>query len=279
MATFKRLAWVSAPCSQRREVPDGGLAEPFEQCDTTAGCFVAERSRVMSPIRSFLVAALLMGSAIPAAHADPVFTIGGTYTVSGTNMPDNFTQTGIVLDQTTKTIDSGALTVTEAITPVGYNDAFIVFEIASANGGQLAGNLGSGWALAISNIPINGTGTFSNPFIYFAHDGTPYSPLSAASGFGVETNPLTNSGQVFDFLGFTPNTVTGQFGLNVYTTAYNFLDTIGVDTAAANQVYFGAEIALDIAEPGTLAVLGLGLLGTLYVRRGPYATPSNIAFK
>jgi hypothetical protein len=210
--------------------------------------------------------AALGATVAPSARAAAVFVLGGSYTVTGANFPSNFGPEAVTLDQTTKPIESGALIVSETITPVNATTALILFNFATSSGGSLAGNANANWTFAIDNIPIHGSGVLSDPFIYFTANGTPYSPLTAASGFGVTTNPITSTGQVLDFVGFTPVVVTGSFTLNVFSDPYTFLNSVGVDTGTANDVHFGAEISL-IPEPASVLLAGLGLLGVSAVRR------------
>lgn len=210
--------------------------------------------------------AALGAPAVPSARAAAVFVLGSNYSVAGTNFPGNFGPETVTLDQTTKPIDSGALTVSETITPVNASTAFILFNFATPGGGSLAGNANANWAFTIGNIPIHGAGLLSTPFVYFTANGAPYSPLTAASGFGVITNPITGTGQVLDFVGFTPGVVTGSFTLDVFSNPYAFLNSVGVNTSTANDVHFGAEISL-IPEPASVLLAGLGLLGLATVRR------------
>jgi hypothetical protein len=216
-------------------------------------------------LASALTAAL--GAAmVPSARAAAVYVLGGTYTVTGTNFPANFGPETVTLDQTTKPIESGALTVSETITPVNATTAFILFNFATPGSGSLAGDANADWGFTIDSIPIHGSGVLSNPFVYFTANGTPYSPLTAASGFGVITNPITGTGQVLDFVSFTPVVVAGSFSLNVFSNPYSFLNSVGVDTGTANDVHFGAEISL-VPEPASVLLAGLGLLGLSAVRR------------
>jgi PEP-CTERM motif len=210
--------------------------------------------------------AALGATVVPSARAAAVFVLGGNYTVTGSNFPSNFGPETVTLDQTTKPIDSGALTVSETITPVNATTAFILFNFATPGGGSLAGDANANWVFAIGNIPIHGSGVLSTPFVYFTANGVPYGPLTAASGFGVITNPITGTGQVLDFVGFTPGVVTGSFTLDVFSNPYTFLNSVGVDTGTADDVHFGAEISL-IPEPASMLLAGLGLLGLSAVRR------------
>jgi hypothetical protein len=213
--------------------------------------------------------AALGATVVPSARAAAVFVLGGNYTVTGADFPGNFGPETVTLDQTTKPIESGALIVSETIAPVNGTTAFILFNFATPGGGSLAGAANADWGFTIGNIPIHGSGVLSNAFVYFTANGTPYSPLTAASGFGVTTNPITGTGQVLDFVGFMPGVVTGSFSLDVFSDPYTFLNSVGVDTGTANDVHFGAEISL-VPEPASVLLTGLGLLGLSAVRRrGP----------
>jgi hypothetical protein len=208
------------------------------------------------------VGILLLGAGSPARAG--VFTTGGTYDVTATDFPTNFGPTTVTLDGTTKSLGGGLPSVTEIITPVDATTAFIEFDFTTTLA-SLAGDINANFSLAIANIPIQGNGVLSNPFVYLASGGTPFSPLTAGSGFTVMTNPLTFSGDVFDFLGFVPTPVSGSFGLNVFSNPFNFVTSLGADVSSANELVFGAEVT--IPEPLSVTLLLSALSGLMIARR------------
>lgn len=218
---------------------------------------------------SLLCAILGLATAIvvaPSARAG-VFKIGGTYSVTGTDFPTDFGPQNVTLDGTTKLINAGQLALSETITPVSPTSAFILFNFSTVSGGPIASDASAEWSLSIDNVPINGSGVLSNPFVYFTANGTPFAPLTPASGFDVTTNPITGSGPVLDFVGFEPVTVTGSFDPYVFSNPYMFLSAVGVNPSETNDVHFGAEISLLV--PGSVLLLGAGLLGLgAVLRRG-----------
>src|SRR5271165_3471438 len=131
---------------------------------------------------------VLLLSAGSAAHADAVFTTGGSYTVSATDFPTNFGPTSVTLDGMAKSLGGGLPSVREIITPVNPTTDFIEFDFTTTLP-SLAGNVNANFSLVIDNVPIQGNGVLSNPFVYLASGGTPFNPLTAGSGFTVMTNP------------------------------------------------------------------------------------------
>jgi hypothetical protein len=242
-----------------REINEGYLYDLGNQT-------MIAKSRLILPVLVLGLAGLAGGH---AAQAD-VFQVGGTYNVTGTNFPTDFGPENVTLDQTSKQINGGALTVNEVITPISANSAFIQFNFSSG-ANLLASNPNTLFEVIIGNIPITGSAVLSDPFVFFSANGTPFNPLTPSSNFGTETNPIDASlGQVLTFSTFTPVAIDGTFELDVFSDPYSFLDSTGVSTETANGFSFGAEVTLDttaVPEPASLASLGIGLLAFAALRR------------
>ena len=73
------------------------------------------------------------------------------------------------------------------------------------------------------------------------------------------TNPVTSSGDVFGFLGFTPTYVIGSFDLDVFANPFDFLTSLGADLSSADELVFGAEYT--VPEPISMGLMLSGLSG------------------
>jgi len=192
-----------------------------------------------------------------------VFALGTTFNVSGTDFPTNFSATPEMLGASTTV---NGLSLSETITPVSATQEWIVFTFANPSG-PVIGDPSADFSLAISGFQTVAPAILSSVFAYFTQDGTPFAPLTPASGFGVETNPITGTGPVLDFVGFTPTAPFESFNLSVFSNPASFLGAVGVDATTANGFDFAALLTLPVPEPASLAVLGCGLAGLGAVRR------------
>ena len=143
-----------------------------------------------------------------------------------------------------------------------------MFDFTTVSGGLIIGDTAANFSMAINGVQTTGPAVLSGPFAYFTADGTPFGPLAAGSGFGVETNPIIGSGDVFDFVGFTPGAPAGTFGLNIFSDSASFLSSSGVNLTTANDFHFGALLTLaPIPEPASMALLSAGVCGLGALRR------------
>jgi hypothetical protein len=122
-------------------------------------------------------------------RADPVFALGSTFSVSGTNFPTDFAATTATLG--TPTTING-LQVSETITPASATQSWMVFSFTNSSG-PVIGNPALNFSMDIAGVQTTGPAILSSPFAFFTHDGTPFGPLTAGSGFGVEPIRLPQS--------------------------------------------------------------------------------------
>jgi len=203
-----------------------------------------------------------------SSRADPVFALGSTFSVVGTDFPTDFPASTATLG-TPAFLNGGQLSVSETFTPVSATEEWVVFDFTTASGGLIISDPTANFSTTINGIQTTGPAVLSSPFAYFATNGTPFGPLTPASGFGVETNPITGSGDVLDFAGFFPGAADTTFSLDIFSNPASFLTNVGVDPTTANAFYFGTLLTLQTPapEPASLAILGSGLLALRVMRR------------
>ena len=223
------------------------------------------------------MALLLTCVALPQARADFV-QIGSTYTVDNTNFVDTFTQ-NVTFDGTgvNKSIDSGQLQINEQVFPTGQNGAWIQFNFSTTQGGPLASDATALWETQLENLAFAQPLIYDGFFVYFSHNGTPFSNIEAGDFDDVETNPVTGSGEVLG-INVTPAGPFTSIGLFAFISPYDRLDTnYNIDSAAANgfSLAFHVDLANPVPEPGTLTLLGAGVgslsLGIWRRRKPPAA--------
>lgn len=129
------------------------------------------------------------------AFSDPVWNVGGSVSVDGTNAPNNFSQT-TTLTLGTTTIDSGALNLTSSIVDEPGGAEWLVLDYSTVSGAPIVGNVNSSWQLQalepLSN-PANSLGYYFD----WSSNGTLLTPTQSFGGGTPGTNPITGSGTVF----------------------------------------------------------------------------------
>ena len=200
---------------------------------------------------------------IAPARADTILNTGSNFTVTASDAPTNYTDSGGVLGSTSL-IAGGTIQVSETVTVLNNNQEWVVFGFSTVSGGAFIGSGAATFSLAITGIQTVAPTVESNVFAWFATNGTPSPSITAGSGFFVETNPITGSGQVFDF-GNGSSGLNQSHGLNIRANPASFLSARGVDIANANQFYIGG--LLTVPEPASLTLFGFGALGIAALRR------------
>lgn len=213
------------------------------------------------------LAAIALLASLAAAEAHAGFAIGDTFTVAGTNAPNNFSQS-VTLTPGTTTIDGGLLTLTQSLYTVG-GDQWLILNF-QATGGIMAGNVNNYWQLGADNVPLDSPGYFIGGLVYFTVNGAAVEPISPfASNFTtIGPDPLDSSvGNVYLFQ-FSVSLLTS---LNAVTTMspYNLIEQGGMNPSLVNGYVEGIEIQPGVVpEPGSMALLGLGVAILAAYRRG-----------
>ncbi|MFO0957165.1 MAG: PEP-CTERM sorting domain-containing protein [Isosphaeraceae bacterium] len=205
------------------------------------------------------LAALGLALSLSAAPARADFLIGGTYQLELTNAPVTATTTQTLNLVANKTVASN-LMLTEKIYQDGPNAQWVEFNFRTIDGGPLAGNFNAGWQTYIRSIDLTGPGRFTDFYVYFSHDGTPFSPLNPF--FGVPIAPIpTNPSLGPAWVGSIPNPQP-QTTIDLFTqvSPYSFLANSGVNINTANSYTIAGRVAA-VPEPSSVALTGLGLAG------------------
>ncbi len=201
--------------------------------------------------------------------------VGSQYTFNGTNFIDN-NSANVTLDQSTKTIDGGRLSISEDVLTTGPNSEWVEFNLSSTSGGPLAGNVNGGWRGEIDNISFNVPVALDAFFVYWDQNGQPFANIDPFfSNTTVTTNPMTGTGEVYlglvsgDSLALTKSLFTDL-------QPYSQLSGVNIDPNAANSWHIaGHYSAPSVPEPSTLALLALGAPALVAGARRRRAVRSN----
>jgi hypothetical protein len=196
---------------------------------------------------------------------------GGTYTVTGINFVDNYSQ-NVTVDAATHLVDSGQLSLTLTVVPDGPNAEWDVFQFRTTNGGPLAENLNALWRLDMTSLPFNQAVVFNGFFGQWNVNGAAVNPLFPFSGLNtINPNP-TNllPGPVYGGVVGAPIVPPGTtFNLPnlIFVSPYSFVSAGGINPSTANGfnagLHFTAVNPTAVPEPGSLSLLGVGGLGLL----------------
>ena len=160
------------------------------------------------------------------------------------------------------------LTVTDTITPMALNAAWIEFHFINSTDGPLAAASGAFWRVDINDVPLAAPALFDNFFLYFTIDGTAVSPISDFGGIDYQgnLNPINLAlGPVYYRTPFTPGPAVTDFDLFISVNPYLFISAGGNDLTLVNDFHIAAHMTLatpiEVPEPATSILPGAALLG------------------
>jgi hypothetical protein len=222
-------------------------------------------------MRKWLLACTI--AALPfAAHAE-LFTIGGTYNLSvGGTTGGDFTnpeplQNGVV--PLTNTLE-----LTTTIVPTAGGGEWLVFNIHTRDGQQLVPT-GNNFSMSETGLPAAVDVNFDQAFGAADINGVNQTWTGVPGGF-TGYHPVNDPlfGQGIGAGPFTGNFPAGPLpNLFTFVNPFDQLDgCCGLNTAATTSYeqawHFDPQQAPpSVPEPSTIALLGLGMLGTLALRR------------
>ncbi len=214
-------------------------------------------------------AALISG----AANAE-IFSVGSTFTDSGTNSPTSFSQS-VTLAPGTTLVDGGALSLTVSIVPTGdaAQDEWLVFRYQTTSGGPLSGP-SNYWSIDQTGLDAAVTVNFDGAFDEFLNSSdSAIAPTISVFGQTVLASPVpgvSGTGQGAFFTDDLPAGPLPEFG--AFITPFDLLDSTGIPSADVTGFLQALEFApqnpvSSVPEPTSLALGASALAGLGVIRR------------
>jgi len=207
---------------------------------------------------------------LPNAITGPqLIAIGSPLTFGGTNDPDTYSA-ATTFSSTPVLVDNGAVKIWQDQVPTSSTSEWDIFHMETVNGGPLANNINSSWAV-IMTYTLTAAASFDAVATQFAVSGTPVSPLTniapAGGGDGVccatASNPIL-PGEVYynsGFNGAIPAGVVSNWQ-EIYLQPYSSEAASGsIDASTVNQLTFALHFTLQPSAPTITGVISASAFG------------------
>jgi hypothetical protein len=228
-----------------------------------------------------VITALLVFPTTQAADADPLFVTGTSFTVNGTNSPDNFSSTATLTSGMTSALDNGALNVLVSIVPASGGAEWVVFDYTTPTGGALS-SANVNWALNEVGVQLAQPAFLQQGFVQFTQNGTALTPTSGIfPGFSIVSNPVPGgTGMGVLGTGSTAFAAGPLPSLGSSLSPFGQLSGDGINPVNVNDykeaLLFAPQVA-PVPEPSTWAMLLLGFAGIGFMTYRRKSKPAFMA--